>query len=76
MFCSSLWLLIPVIIFMIAVFIFRSFYIRTARSLETLEGVAKSPIIQSLSNAVTGLTTIRALKVEGKFIKVIQFEII
>lgn len=66
---SNQFLVLPFILFMIFVVIYRTFYIRTARSLETLEGVGKSPIIQHLSSTLNGLSTVRAFKSDDKFIK-------
>ena len=66
---SNSFLLVPVSIFLVLVITYRTFYIRTARSLETLEGVGKSPVVQHLSSTLNGLTTVRAFKKEEAFIK-------
>ena len=66
---SNLFLILPVSIFLALVIAYRIFYIRTARSLETLQGVAKSPVVQHLTSTLNGLTTVRAFKREKTFIK-------
>ena len=63
------WLLLPFSVFVVTVVSYRVFYIHTARVLQTLEGVCKSPIIQHLASTLNGLSTVRAFKSEGEFIK-------
>lgn len=63
------FLMIPFSVFIIAVVCYRVFYIHTARALQTLEGVCKSPLIQHLTSTLNGLATIRAFRSEERFIQ-------
>lgn len=63
------FLIIPFTVFIIAVIRYRMFYISTARALETLEGVGKSPLIQHLTSTLNGLSTVHAYRSEEKFVK-------
>ena len=66
---SNIFLLFPVCILLICLFYYRKFYINTAKKLQTLEGVGKSPVIQHLSSTLNGLNTVRAFGKEKEFIK-------
>ena len=66
---SNQWLIIPFTIFIVTVVCYRVFYIHTARALETLEGVSRSPLIQHLTSTLNGLSTVHAYRSEEKFIK-------
>ena len=66
---SNVYLAIPFIAFISIVVFYRNFFIRTARSLETLEGVGKSPVVNHLTCSLNGLSTIRAFRTEDRFIK-------
>ena len=66
---SNVYLAIPFIVFVSIVVLYRNFFIRTARSLETLEGVGKSPVVNHLTCSLNGLSTIRAFRTEDRFIK-------
>ncbi|KAF8938141.1 multidrug resistance-associated protein 3 [Dissophora ornata] len=46
----------------------QSFYIRSSRSLKRIDSVSKSPIYQHFSETLTGVTTIRALAANDRFI--------
>ena len=63
------FLMIPFSLFAVAVVSYRVFYIHTARALQTLEGVCKSPLIQHLASTLNGLSTVRALRSEQRFIR-------
>lgn len=63
------FLMIPFSLFILAVIRFRVFYIRTARALETLEGVGKSPLIQHLASTLNGLSTVHAYQSEARFVQ-------
>lgn len=54
---------------MLALYLLRKFYFRTAIALKRLEGVSRSPIFSQLSNTLCGLSTIRAFGVEQKFMR-------
>ena len=66
---ANWFLMIPFTIFIVATICYRMFYIDTARALETLEGVGRSPLIQHLTSTLNGLSTVRAYKSEEKFVK-------
>ena len=66
---ANVFLMIPFSLFAVAVVGYRVFYIHTARSLQTLEGVCKSSLIQHLTSTLNGLSTVRAFRSEKKFIK-------
>ena len=66
---ANAFLMIPFCLFIAVVIGYRVFYIQTARAIETLEGVAKSPLIQHLTSTLNGLATVRAFRSEAKFIE-------
>ncbi|CAG7731096.1 unnamed protein product [Allacma fusca] len=60
-------LLVPALgLFFIFSFL-REFYLRTARSVKRLEGIARSPVFSHISTSLNGLTTIRAFGAEEEF---------
>lgn len=61
------WLLVPFAVLMILVLLFRNLYLRTAKYIRMLEGVAKSPVIQHIGSTLNGLSTIRAFKQSERF---------
>lgn len=61
------WLIFPLAILMTLVLLFRNLYLRTAKSIRMLEGVAKSPVIQHINSTINGLSTIRAYKSSDRF---------
>lgn len=66
---SNPMLIIPFTLFIIAVIWYRVFYITTARALQTLEGVSKSPQVEHLASTLNGMSTVRAFRSEKKFIQ-------
>ena len=54
------WLIIPTLILFVIFMGLRRYYMRSARDVKRLEGVAKSPVFSHLSTTFHGLTTIRA----------------
>ena len=62
-------LIIPFTLFILAVIWYRMFYITTARALQTLEGVSKSPQVEQLASTLNGMSTVRAFRREKKFIE-------
>lgn len=59
--------LIPAVILCAVVAIVRVLYMRTIRSIKAIETVTRSPVYTHLATSLTGLTTIRAFKVEQNF---------
>lgn len=58
---------LPAIVLCSVVAIIRLLYIRTVRSIKSIEGVTRSPVFSHLANSLNGLATIRALKMEPEF---------
>ncbi|CAL8127080.1 unnamed protein product [Orchesella dallaii] len=65
-------LLAPAAVLFLIFYFLRRFYLRTARSVKRLEGVARSPVFSHLTTSLYGLTTIRAFRAEDEFCK--QFD--
>ncbi|XP_066923803.1 ATP-binding cassette sub-family C member 4-like [Clytia hemisphaerica] len=57
-------LLVPIVIVFIML---RMYYIKTARELKRIEGIARSPVFGHFSTTMLGLPTIRAFRVQDKF---------
>jgi ATP-binding cassette subfamily C (CFTR/MRP) protein 4 len=66
------YLLIPSLVLGVIFHFIRRFYLKTARSVKRLEGIARSPVFSHLSTSLYGLTTIRAFQVEKQFAR--QFD--
>lgn len=62
------WLLVPFTVLMVLVMLFRNLYLKTAKYIRMLEGVAKSPAVQHISGTLNGLGTIRSAKQSARFI--------
>lgn len=58
---------IPAVILCTIVAVIRLLYIRTVRSIKSIEGVTRSPVFSHLAASLNGLTTIRAFRVEPEF---------
>lgn len=58
------YMLIPVIIIVAAVVKIRSFHLKTARDLQRLDSIARSPVYSHISETFNGLTTIRSMNVQ------------
>ncbi|ODN02112.1 Multidrug resistance-associated protein 4 [Orchesella cincta] len=65
-------LLAPAAVLFVIFYFLRRFYLRTARSVKRLEGVARSPVFSHLTTSLYGLTTIRAFEAEEELCK--QFD--
>ena len=61
------WLLIPCVLIGILCVPIRNFYIRTARELQRLDSIARSPIYSHISSTFDGLITVRAFSLERLF---------
>jgi len=58
---------LPAVVLCSTVAIVRLLYIRTVRSIKTIEGVTRSPVFSHLAASLNGLATIRAFGVEPEF---------
>lgn len=58
---------IPAILLCAVVATVRLLYMRTVRSIKSIEGVTRSPVFSHLSTSLSGLATIRAFQVESDF---------
>jgi ATP-binding cassette subfamily C (CFTR/MRP) protein 4 len=63
----SPWLIIPCVIIGACCVPIRNFYIRTARELQRLDSIARSPIYSHISCTFDGLITVRAFNLERLF---------
>jgi ATP-binding cassette subfamily C (CFTR/MRP) protein 4 len=61
------WLLVPFVALAIMILFIRQIYVRTARQIKMLEGVARSPVFSQLSASLHGLATIRAFNAQKRF---------
>lgn len=60
---------VPAILLCSVVSIIRPLYLRTVRSVKSIEGSTRSPVFSHLAASLNGITTIRAFKVEPQFEK-------
>ena len=69
--CSiyQIWSLIAMPIMLILGFLIVRFYLSASRDLTRMEGIARSPILNTLNEVLPGTMIIRAYKYEDKFIK-------
>lgn len=51
---------------------FKRYYVASARQLTRLDSVTKSPIFSHFSETVCGVSTIKAFKTQGTFVKHMQ----
>ncbi|XP_055306890.1 ATP-binding cassette subfamily C member 4-like isoform X2 [Sitodiplosis mosellana] len=58
------YFLIPVFILSIIFYLIKKIYLKTSKNVKRLEGIAKSPAFTHLSATLSGLSTVRAYKVE------------
>ena len=61
--------LIPIIVIYVLV---QRYFVSAMRQLKRLESASKSPIFSHFSETLTGVTTIRAYRVQNRFIKTMQ----
>lgn len=60
LYCTSIWILIPISLFIISIYMLKGFYMKPNRELVRLEGITKSPVISCFSEILNGVATIRA----------------
>jgi ATP-binding cassette subfamily C (CFTR/MRP) protein 4 len=63
------WLAIPTFVLTAVSIPIRRYYIRTAREIQRLDSITKSPVFSHIDTMFDGLVTIRAFKLEDKFLK-------
>lgn len=59
------WIMIPTLLLGVVFLLLRRFYMRSARDIKRLEGVARSPVFSQLSTSLQGLTSIRAFSAQN-----------
>jgi ABC-type multidrug transport system fused ATPase/permease subunit len=59
-YCSTIWVLFPILIYMICCYFLKNYYMKPQRELVRLESISKSPIISCFTEILNGVATIRA----------------
>lgn len=67
LYCTSVWILFPILAFMIGITILKGYYMKPNQELVRLSGISKSPIVSCFSEILNGVATIRAYGVENSF---------
>lgn len=65
----SPYLLIPIVVLACLSVPLRRIYIRTARDIQRLDAISRSPVYNHISSTVDGLTAVRAFGLEARFEK-------
>ena len=60
LYCTSIWIAIPITIFLLSIYMLKNYYMKPNRELVRLEGITKSPVISCFSEILNGVATIRA----------------
>ena len=66
-YCTNLWVTIPILVYLISVYLLQAYYMRPNKDLVRLEGITKSPVISCFSEILSGVATIRSYGVENSF---------
>ncbi|GFN81907.1 multidrug resistance-associated protein 4 [Plakobranchus ocellatus] len=61
------WVFIPTVPLGVFFILVRRYYVQTSRSVKRLEGTTRSPVFSYLSASLQGIHTIRAMRVEQRF---------
>lgn len=67
LYCTSVWIMVPISLFLISIYMLKNYYMKPNRELVRLEGITKSPVISCFSEILNGVATIRAYGVENSF---------
>lgn len=59
-YCTSIWVLIPIVIYLIGVYILQGYYMKPNKELVRLQGITKSPVVSCFTEILAGVATIRA----------------
>ncbi|KAI8485108.1 Multidrug resistance-associated protein 4 [Branchiostoma belcheri] len=63
------WVLIPTVPITAAFFLTRHYYLQTSRDVKRLEATARSPVFSHVSTTLSGLATLRVMKMQDSFLK-------
>lgn len=66
-YCSTVWVLFPILIYVVCCYYLKNYYMKPQRELVRLESNTKSPIISCFTEILNGVATIRAYGVENSF---------
>lgn len=66
-YCSTVWVLFPVLVYVICCYYLKNYYMKPQRELVRLENISKSPIISCFTEILNGVATIRAYGKESSF---------
>ena len=67
LYCTTIWIIIPIILFLGGCTILKNYYMNPNRELVRLDGITKSPIISCFTEILNGVATIRSYGVENSF---------
>ena len=67
LYCTSIWIIIPIILFLGGCTVLKNYYMNPNRELVRLDGITKSPIISCFTEILNGVATIRSYGVENSF---------
>jgi ABC-type multidrug transport system fused ATPase/permease subunit len=67
-YASTIYVVIPILFFLIINYFLKAYYMKTQRECVRLENVSNSPIVSGFSETINGLPTIRAYHLESQFI--------
>lgn len=68
-YCSTVWVLLPILIYVICCYYLKNYYMKSQRELVRLENISKSPIISCFTEILNGVATIRAYGKEDAFFR-------
>ncbi|KAF9972831.1 hypothetical protein BGZ65_009580, partial [Modicella reniformis] len=67
---ASVPIFLALVPFLVAIYLFiQNWYIRSSRSLKRIHSISKSPLYQHFGETITGVSTIRAMRINDRFIQ-------